>query len=86
VRTLTNVELGFVSGGESPCYALKGNAGCSPSTPGMSARQVSSALQAGSTAAQAASLKGGKSAIFWGAVSVVLDAGAWVADAVAGDE
>ena len=38
MRTLTNVELSYVSGGESPCYALKGNAGCSPSTPGMSAR------------------------------------------------
>jgi hypothetical protein len=44
MRTLTNVELGFVSGGESPCYALKGNAGCSPSTPGMSAGQIANAL------------------------------------------
>ncbi len=86
MRTLTNSEICSVSGGESPCYSLKGNSGCSPSTPGMSARQVSSALHAGSIAAQARALKGGKGALLWGAVSVALDAGAWVADAVAGDE
>ncbi len=87
MRTLTNLEICSVSGGESPCYSLKGNSGCSPSTPGMSARQVSSALQAGSIAAQARALKSGKKgALFWGAVSVALDAGAWVADAVAGEE
>jgi hypothetical protein len=88
MRTLTNVELGYVSGGESPCYSLKGNGHCTPQTPGMSARQVSSAAQAASIAAQARALnsKNPRNALAWGACSLFFDAVAFVADAIAADE
>ena len=81
MRTLTNVELGYVSGGESPCYALKGNAGCSPSTPGMSAGQIASSASSASIALNAAALnaKSKKTATALTAAALVCDAVAEVA-------
>ena len=84
MRTLTNVELGFVSGGESPCYALKGNAGCSPSTPGMSAGQISNAAQAASLSLQAKAAQGGKGAKWYTIGALAMDAVAFIADSVGG--
>lgn len=71
MRTLTSVDLGYVSGGESPCYSLEGNAHCTPHTPGMSAQQIAQAAQAASLAAQAKALKSTKprTAFFWTTVA-----------------
>lgn len=80
MRTLTAEELSAVSGGESPCYALKGNGDCNPPDPAPSAKDVGDWADAVALSAQAKALRStGKRATFWNAVALGADAVSTVA-------
>ena len=60
MRALTSEELSAVSGGESPCYALKGNGDCNPPDPAPSAKDVGDWADAMSLSLQAYAVKNPK--------------------------
>jgi hypothetical protein len=60
MRMLTVNEMTAVSGGESPCYALKGNSDCNPPDPAPSAKDIGDWADAMSLSLQAYAVKNPK--------------------------